>query len=196
MAIMLFTSIVLLCLLSHRSFAVDLNIYKSVTEIRQILSGGGGYNYGFKAGEYENIVDGSINWDGTPLIKQEIYNTIDTLKGASVTVKQSTVCECNVINAKIVDPNTMLLENIDTGTFFYAERNTIEYTSKKPSNGGTILSIEFKNKKEKYNGTLSYLMRGISWSPNYDLFVADADCKLEMDDEIIGVFLLLFDFSL
>jgi hypothetical protein len=94
-----------------------------------------------------------------------------------VTVRISTVCECKVIQAKILDPNTMLLENIDTGTYFYADSRSIEYTSKKPNNGGIILKIEFKNKKTKYDGTLSYLISGITWSPTYDLFVTDANSK-------------------
>jgi hypothetical protein len=174
---MLFLSIIYVFFLIHPLAAVDLNIYKTVTEIRQIHNGSGTYEHLFNNGEYANIIDGSISWDGTPFIKEEIYSTIDTLKGALVTVRISTVCECKVIQAKILDPNTMLLENIDTGTYFYADSRSIEYTSKKPNNGGIILKIEFKNKKTKYDGTLSYLISGITWSPTYDLFVTDANSK-------------------
>lgn len=171
---MLFVSIIFL---TYSTYALDLNIYKTVTEIRQNQQGTGNYNYLFKNGEYENIIDGSITWDGTPLIKQEIFNTIESLKGALVTVRQATVCECNIINAKIIDPNTMLLENVDTGAYFYAESRSIEFTSIKPSNGGVTLNIDFRNKRTKFNGTLSYLTRGISWSPNYDLFITNTNSK-------------------
>lgn len=175
---MLFASIFSLSfLLTHSTWAVDLNIYKTVTEIRQVQEGTGSYNYIFKNGEYENIIDGSITWDGTPLIKQEIFNTIESLKGALVTVRQATVCECNVINAKIIDPQTMLLENLDTGAYFYADSRSIEYTSIKPSSGGTTLNIDFRTKRTKFNGTLSYLTRGISWLPTYDLFITNTHSK-------------------
>lgn len=174
---MSFVTIVFIGILCYSTFAIDLNIYKSVTEIRQNQDGTGSFNYAFKNGEYESIIDGSINWDGTPVVKQEIFNTIDSLKGASVVVRQSTVCECNVINAKVVDPVTMLLENIDTGAYFYAEPRSVEFTSIKPNNGGITLNIEFRSRKTKFNGTLSYLTRGISWSPNYDLFITDENSK-------------------
>ena len=175
---MCLSSILFIGILSYSAFAIDLNIYKSVTEVRQNEEGTGNLNYVFKNGEYENIIDGSISWDGTPAIRQEIFNTIDSLKDASVIVRQATVCECNVINAKIVDPMTMLLENVDTGAYFYADPRSIEYTSIKPNNGGITLSIDFRNRRTKFNGTLSYLTRGITWSPNYDLFVTDGNCDL------------------
>lgn len=189
---MLFSSILFIVFFTHSLFAVDLNIYKSVTEVRQLQVGVGTYNYVFNNGQYSSIVQGSISWDGTPFVNQEIYNTVDTLKGASVLVRRSNVCECTVIKAKIIDPNTMLLENLDTGAYFYADSHSIEYTSKKPDDGGTILTIEFTNNKTKYNGTLSYLTTGITWSPNYDLFVTDPHSKLSLIEKII----LIFFFSL
>ncbi|CAF4665375.1 unnamed protein product [Rotaria sp. Silwood1] len=121
----------------------------------------------------------SISWDGTPFIKQELFNTIDVLKDASVTVRPTTSCKCQNIEAKIVDPNTMLLKNLDTKGYFYADSRSIEYTSVRPDEGGTTLRFEFKKKNTNYTGTLSYLMRGISWSPNYDLFIKDENtCSL------------------
>jgi hypothetical protein len=173
----MFAAVAFLLAIGHVLSAIDLNIYKSVTEIRQIQNGVGNYQYLFQNGEYSNIIDGSITWDGTPFTRQELYNTIDTLKDAKVVVRQSSVCDCRTIDAKIIDPNTMLLENLETGAFFYADSRSIEYTTKKPSNAGTTLIFEFSNKKSKFNGTLSYLMRGISWTPNYDLFIVDDDSK-------------------
>ncbi|CAF2403762.1 unnamed protein product [Rotaria sp. Silwood2] len=177
---MLFYSVVFICFISHPLFAVDLNIYNSVTEIRQNQSGIGAYQYYFKNDEYANIIDGSISWDGTPFVKQELFNTIDTLKDASVTVRLPTSCNCQSIEAKIVDPSTMLLRNLDTKGYFYADSRSIEYKSTRPDDSGTTLKFEFKKKDTSYNGTLSYLMRGISWSPNYDLFIKDVDtCNLQ-----------------
>lgn len=179
----MFSFIVCFLFAAQALAAVDLNIYRSVTEVRQVQSGVGAYQFLFQNGEYSNIIDGSISWDGTPFVRQEIYNTVDTLKGASVTVRQSTVCECRVIEAKIVDPNSMLLENVETGAFFYADSRAIEYTTRRPSDGSTTLSFEFRNKKVKFNGTLSYLMRGITWVPNYDLSFTGDDSKLSLLDE-------------
>ena len=174
---MMFAFIVCLLCLSEPLLAVDLNIYRSVTEIRQAQNGVSTYQYLFKNGEYGNIIDGSITWDGTPFRRQEIFNTVDSLKDASVIVKQASACECNTINAKIVDPNSMLLMNVDTGSHFYADTRSIEYVSQRPSNGGTTLTFEFGNEDTAFNGTLSYLVRGISWVPTYDLFLTDGDSK-------------------
>lgn len=173
----MFSSIIVLVCLFHPFSAVDLNIYKSVTEIRQAQNGVGTYQYVFQNGEFNNIIDGTISWDGTAFTRQEIYNTMDSLKGALVNVRQSTSCDCKVIEAKIVDPNSMLLENVETGAFFYADPRSLEYTSKRPNNGGTTLVFEFRNQKTKFRGTLSYLVRGINWSPSYDLFVTSDDSK-------------------
>ncbi|CAF3570483.1 unnamed protein product [Rotaria sp. Silwood1] len=176
---MLFSSIVFIFFISDPLRAVDLNIHNSVTEIRQIQSGVGTYQSYFKNDEYANIIDGSISWDGTPFIKQELYNTIDGLKDALVIVRPSTPCKCTIIQAKIIDPETMLLYNLGTKGYFYADRGSIEYRSTRPNQGGTTLRFEFKKNDTTYTGTLSYLMRGITWLPNYDLFIKDANtCNL------------------
>ncbi|CAF3979901.1 unnamed protein product, partial [Rotaria sp. Silwood2] len=118
-------------------------------------------------------------WDGTSFVRQETYNTIESLQDAKVTVQRSTVCKCETIQAKIIDPNTMLLQNLDTGAYFYADKQSIEYTSIQPDNGGTVLVFQFESNTTEYNGTLSYLMKGITWTPNYDLFlINDNEAKL------------------
>ncbi|CAF2766790.1 unnamed protein product [Rotaria sp. Silwood2] len=129
--------------------------------------------------EYESIIDGSISWEGTPFVRQETYNTIESLQDAIVTVQRSTVCTCETIQAKIVNPNSMLLQNLNTGAYFYADKQSIEYISTQPDNGGTVLMFQFESNTTEYNGTLSYLMKGITWKPNYDLFLTDDnDAKL------------------
>ncbi|CAF1278015.1 unnamed protein product [Rotaria sordida] len=176
---MLFLSIAFICFISHPLFAVEFSIYNSATEIRQTRSGVGTCQHYFKNDEYANIIEGTISWDGTSLLKQELFNTIDTLQDALVTVRPSTPCPCKNIEAQVVDPNTMLLRNLETKGYFYADSRSIEYKSVRPDDGGTSLRLEFKKKGANYTGTLSYLMRGISWSPNYDLFIKDADtCNL------------------
>ena len=166
--------------LSHPLFATDLHIYRSITEIRRIQTGFGRYQQFFGNDEYENIIESSINWDGTPFTKQELFNKIDTLKDALVTVRQSNALGCEKIEAKIVDPNTMLLQNLETRGYFYADHHSIEYKSSRPDRNGTVLSFQFKT-NTSFEGTLSYLMRGISWSPDYNLLVKDDDSKFFID---------------
>jgi len=171
--------LVLLVVFVDRISTLDLNLYRSVAEIRQNQSGTGSFQNIFSNGEFSNVIDGTISWTGTPFVRQEIFNTIDSLKGALVNVRQSTSCDCKIIEAKIIDPNSMLLENVETGVFFYADSRSIEYKSKRPNNIGTTLTFEFKKKTTKFSGTLSYLVRGISWSPSYDLFLTnDETCSL------------------
>lgn len=173
----MFSKIIFIFSITGIFAAVDLSIYRSVTELRQKVHGIGSFEYVFSNGVFANIIDGSVSWDGTPLLRQEIYNTIESLKGAHVNVRLATACECQTIEAQIVDPNGLLLENLETGTYFYADPRSIEYISVKPNNGGTTLTIEFSNPEDKYCGTLSYLMRSIAWVPSYDLFVNGDDCK-------------------
>jgi len=152
--------------------AVELSIYNGFTEVRQLHNGNNEYTYPFTNDEYGNIIDGSISFDGTPFLRQEVYSTSESLKGAKVTVRRSTVCECQTIQAEIVDPNSMLLKNLETGVYFYADKDSVEYTSTRPNNGGTTLMLQFE---KEHQGTLSYLMRGITWAPNYDLFFTNND---------------------
>ena len=166
--------------LSHPLFAVDLYIYKSVTEIRKIQSGFSQYQQFFGNNEYENIIESSINWNGTPFTKQELYNKIDTLKNALVTIRHSNLLGYETIEAKIIDPNTMLLQNLETRGYFYADHHSIEYKSCRPDTDGTVLRFQFK-KNTRYEGILSYLMKGISWSPDYNLLIEDADSKFFID---------------
>ncbi|CAF3715124.1 unnamed protein product [Rotaria sp. Silwood1] len=175
---MLFLNFALLCL-TQSLLAVDLSIYKSFTEVRQAHSGIGDYAYEFANAEYDNIIDGSISWEGTQFARQEVYNTIESLQGAKVTVRRSTVCKCETIEAKIIDPNSMLLQNLNTGAYFYADKDSIEYTSTRPNNGGKALILQFNNEKTQHTGTLSYLMTGITWKPSYDLLLTgNNECKL------------------
>jgi hypothetical protein len=165
---MLFFCFALICL-TESLFGVELSIYKSFSEVRQFHNGVGEYTYQFTNDDYGNIIDGSINWDGTPFARQEVYNTIQSLQDAKVVVRQSTVCGCETIEAKIVDPNSMLLQNLKTGSYFYADKQSIEYTSTRPNDGGTTLFFQFQSQTTKHNGTLSYLVKGLSWKPTYDL---------------------------
>jgi hypothetical protein len=165
--------------LAHSLLAVELSIYKSFTEVRQAHSGVGEYMYPFANNEYGNIIDGSISWDGTPFTRQEVFNTIQSLQDAKVIVRRTSVCGCDTIEAKIVDPNSMLLQNLKTGAYFYADKQSVEYTSTRPNESGTTLRFEFKDKTTQHTGTLSYLMRGITWKPDYDLLLTgNNDCKV------------------
>jgi len=68
---------------------------------------------------------------------------------------------------------------LNTGAYFYADKQSIEYTSTRPNDDGTALMFHFNSKTTEHNGTLSYLMKGITWEPNYDLFlIGNNDNKL------------------
>ncbi|CAF4162339.1 unnamed protein product, partial [Rotaria sordida] len=175
---MLLSYFILVCL-CQSLFAVELRIYRSFTEVLQVANGLGEYKYQFTNADYGNVIDGSFSWDGTSFVRLEIYNTIQSLQDAKVTVQRSTTCGCEKIDAKIVDPASMLLQNLKTKAYFYADKASIEYTSVRPDEGTTTLSIQFLTDKTERKGTLSYLTRGITWTPNYDLLITgNNDCKL------------------
>jgi len=83
------------------------------------------------------------------------------------------------ISAKIVEPNSMLLQNLETGAYFYADKQSIEYTSSRPTTEGTTLLLQFQSQTTQHNGALSYLIQGLSWKPTYDLSItSNNDYKL------------------
>ncbi|CAF1219698.1 unnamed protein product, partial [Rotaria sordida] len=51
----------------------------------------------------------------------------------------------------------MLLQNKDTGAYFYADARSIEYKTRQPHEDGYDLKIEFPNGNATYAGSLSYL---------------------------------------
>lgn len=163
------------------SRTLELNIYKNVAEIRENYSGRNPLEYNLSKDQYENLVKDSISWTGTPYHQQELFNSIDSLKDTFVTVKQFTPCECYTIPAKIIDPNTMLMENLHTGAYFYAERNSIVYEKKKPNQENMVLRYRFDRKD--YEGILSFLIRGITWLPNYDLSIEDSQSKVQINTQ-------------
>ena len=173
---MLFFCFVLICL-TQSLFAVELFIYKSFTQVRQPHNGIGEYTNQFTNADYGNIIEGSISWEGTPFVQQEVYSTTASLQGAQVTVRRSTVCGCEAIEAKMIDPESMLLENSKTGAYFYADKQSIEYTSTRPSDDGTTLMFQFESETTQHNGTLSYLVKGLTWKPAYDLFLTGNNGK-------------------
>jgi len=91
------------------------------------------------------------------------------LENAQVIFRRSSACGCETIEAKIIDANSMLLQNLKTGAYFYADKQSIEYTQTRPDNGGKILNLEFGSQSKEFSGKLSYLIKGISWKPDYDL---------------------------
>lgn len=174
--IMFLLSILLISLIQSL-FAVELSIYKTFTEVRETQNGIGSIKYQFTNADYGNLIDGSINWQGTPFVRQEIYNTIQSLQDAQVTVRRTSTCGCEKIQAKIVDADSMLLQNLDTGAYFYADKESIEYSTIRPSEGQTTLSVEFESDLAARQGTLSYLMRGITWTPSYELLLTGKNGK-------------------
>ena len=49
--------VILILLLTHQILTLDLNIYKSVSEIRQSQSGIGKYEHTFSSDEYKNLIE-------------------------------------------------------------------------------------------------------------------------------------------
>ncbi|CAF2051531.1 unnamed protein product, partial [Rotaria magnacalcarata] len=156
-------------------FAIDLLIYNSFTELRENEHGQGMLTYSFNNDAYANIISGSISWIGTPFIRQELLRTMSSLKGAKVIVKGSSACGCSTIKATIIDPTSMLLQNEYTKSYFYTDPYSIQYVSTPLNDISYQLKIIFSNKNEAYSGILSYLTTGITWAPNYDLFLTDDD---------------------
>jgi len=75
--------------------------------------------------------------------------------------------------AKLVDPYSLLVE--EGSRFLYVDQKNIQF-DKEPQLNGKILSVRFKDTKAKMSN-FTYLTRGLSWTPRYDVTVINETCK-------------------
>ncbi|CAF2099551.1 unnamed protein product [Rotaria magnacalcarata] len=149
----------------------ELRIYPSFTEIRQQYNAPKNFTICFSRGVFANIPRGSLSIEGVPIESKQIVPKANNLENQTIFVQRHSneePQECNVIQA-----DDLLLQNIKTKRYFFAQRHEIEYVNI-PEQEETAVTYVLKHQGK---ATLSYQIQGITWSPQYDLSIQSDDCQ-------------------
>ncbi|CAF2075585.1 unnamed protein product [Rotaria magnacalcarata] len=152
-------------------FAVQLNFYTSVGQVRQEISIKDGYiQIHFTDQEYNAIIPGTIDFPGQQIIEQDLYNSNEELRNTDIFIRFDK-CENNhTLKAKLIDPYSLLIK-YDSLRYAYVSRAQIEF-DKDPLLDGMILSVRLDNESIETTN-MTYLTRGLWWTPRYEVMVID-----------------------
>ncbi len=85
-------------------------------------------------------------------------------------------CENNqTTKAILIDPYLLLIK-YSSLRYTYVSRDQIEF-NKDPLMDGMILSVQLDNRTAKKTN-MTYLTRGLWWTPRYEVIVSDDQCKV------------------
>lgn len=114
---------------------------------------------------------GSIDFPGATLTEQDVYSSNELLRNTDVHVASGV--GCNFAKAKLVDPYSLLVQ--EASKFRYVDQKSIQF-DKEPHLNGKIIAAHLKNVKAN-KSNFTYLTRGLSWTPRYDVTVINKGCK-------------------
>ncbi|CAF3351069.1 unnamed protein product [Rotaria sp. Silwood2] len=158
----------------------ELRIYPSFTEIREKFNAPQNFKMYFPREVYDQIVNGSLNVEGIQVNSQNSVTKANNLENQTVFIRRprEEPIECLVIR-----PNDLLLKDVKTGRYIRAQHHELEYVHI-PEEEGQEVTFALKQAGE---ATLSYLIhgkkfffsyylfivliKGITWSPRYNLKV-------------------------
>ncbi|CAF0819508.1 unnamed protein product [Adineta steineri] len=112
----------------------------------------------FDANDYSNIIQGSIDYPGTPIVEQNLYSSNEYHRNAPVHVRASS--ECSFSKAHLVDPYSLLVK--DGSKFFYTEQKNIQFENEPYLNAGTLRALAdiANNHQRAYHVSNSSLTSG------------------------------------
>jgi hypothetical protein len=103
--------------------------------------------------------------------EQDVYSSNELLRNTDVSVACGV--GCNFGKAKLVDPYSLLVR--EGSKFRYADQKSLQF-DKEPHLSGKIVSAQL-NDTTTTKSDFTYLTRGLSWTPRYDVIVIDDNCK-------------------
>ena len=111
---------------------------------------------------YDQIVNGSLNVEGSEVISQNSVTKANNLDNQIVYLRRPRE---DAIKCQIIRANDFLLQDIQTGRYIRAQQHELEYVNI-PEEEGQEVTFALKQPGE---AILSYLINGIQWSPRYNL---------------------------
>ncbi|CAF1097951.1 unnamed protein product [Adineta ricciae] len=167
---MLFRICCLLGLLSIHS-ALQLNFYTSVGQFREeIAVNNGSLRRYFSDQEYHSIIPGTIDFPGQRILEQDLYNSNEDLRNMEIYVRSTQCDDEEATKARLIDPYSLLIK-YDSSRYTYVSRDQIEF-NQDPNMNGMVLSVRLDNKTSTKTN-MTYLSRGLWWTPRYEIVVDD-----------------------
>jgi hypothetical protein len=121
------------------------------------------------------FIRGTIDFPGQRIIEQDLYNSNEELRNTDVYIRLYQ-CENNqTIKAILIDPYLLLIK-YSSLRYTYVSRDQMEF-NKDPLMNGMILSVQLDNRTTKKTN-MTYLTRGLWWTPRYEVIVSDDQCKV------------------
>ena len=105
------------------------------------------------------------------MTEQDVYSSNELLRNTEVNVECG--AGCSYAKAKLVDPYSLLVR--EGSKFRYADQKSIQF-DKEPNLNGKIVSAQLNDTTTTKND-FTYLTRGLSWTPRYDVTVINESCK-------------------
>lgn len=99
-----------------------------------------------------------------------MYNSNEELRHSDVHIRLNKCNNKETFRAQLMDPYSMLVK-YDSSRYFYVSRDQIEFDDD-PLMDGMILSVRL-NDSTITKTTMTYLSRGLSWTPRYEVVVID-----------------------
>lgn len=103
---------------------------------------------------FSSIIHGSMSVEGIPIESKQVVPKANNLTNQTLfyrRVPKGDACECRVIQA-----DELLLQDIETGRYFYGQRNQIEYKNV-PEQEGTEIHYVLR---QPGLATISYQIHG------------------------------------
>jgi hypothetical protein len=135
------------------------------------------------------LIRGTIDFPGQRLIEQDLYNSNEQLRNTDVYINFNNCDNKQTTKAILIDPYLLLIKH-DSLRYSYVSRDQIQF-DKDPLMDGMILSVRLNNPTmTKIN--MTYLTRGLSWVPRYEVTVIDDQCNILSNFISLIEFFILF----
>lgn len=109
------------------------------------------------------------------MIEQDFYNSNEQLRNTDVFLRTTDCGSNETIKAKLINPYSWLVRH-DSSRYAYVSRDRIEF-SRDPTMDGMILSVRLDEATTTIKTNMTYLTRGLGWTPRYEVTVIDDLCK-------------------
>lgn len=120
------------------------------------------------------FIRGTIDFPGQRIIEQDFFNSTEELRDIDVFINLNK-CENNLTTkAKLIDPYLLLIQ-YDSSRYTYVSYDQIQFNNN-PLMNGMILSVRL-NDLSTTETNMTYLTRGLSWTPRYEVIVIDDQCN-------------------
>lgn len=163
-----------------------MDSFRNISPIKNTIPSSRKYEINFLFSEIPVVfIRGTIDFPGQQLIEQDVYNSNEELRNSDVYIRLNKCNTKETFRVQLMDPYSMLVKD-ESSRYSYISRDQIEF-NKDPMMDGMILSVRL-NDSIMTKTTMTYLSRGLSWTPRYEVMVID-DQSRNLSFDLFGIHL-------